>query len=71
MSHKGLDGQTACVIGGASGMGEAVAELFVRSALYLSCKDSSGITGTVQVVDGGYITVAEWETEGRTRFMED
>ncbi len=31
-----------------------------KSILYFSCEDSSGITGTSLVVDGGYITCAEW-----------
>ncbi len=41
-----------------------------RAVLYLSCEDSAGITGTSLVVDGGYITAAEWETTGPTRFAE-
>jgi len=41
-----------------------------RAVLYFSCEDSAGITGTSLVVDGGYLTPAEWETPGRTRFME-
>ena len=32
-----------------------------KAALYLSCEDSSGITGTSLVVDCGYLTAAEWE----------
>lgn len=28
---------------------------------YLSCEDSSGITGTSIVIDGGYLATAEWE----------
>ena len=32
-----------------------------RSILYLSCEDSAGITGTSLVVDGGYLTAAEWD----------
>jgi NAD(P)-dependent dehydrogenase (short-subunit alcohol dehydrogenase family) len=40
-----------------------------RAVLYLSCEDSAGVTGTSLVVDGGYITPAEWET-GHTKFME-
>ena len=41
-----------------------------KAALYLSCEDSSGITGTSMVIDGGYITPSEWETPEHTRFME-
>ena len=41
-----------------------------KAALYLSCEDSTGITGTSMVIDGGYITPAEWETPEHTRFME-
>lgn len=33
-----------------------------RSVLYLSCEDSAGVTGTSLVVDGGYLTAAEWNT---------
>ena len=33
-----------------------------RAALYLSCEDSAGITGTSLVIDGGYLAAAEWET---------
>ena len=33
-----------------------------RAVLYLSCDDSAGVTGTSLVVDGGYLTAAEWET---------
>jgi NAD(P)-dependent dehydrogenase (short-subunit alcohol dehydrogenase family) len=40
-----------------------------RAALFLSCEDSAGITGTSLVVDGGYIAAAEWHTT-KTRFME-
>jgi NAD(P)-dependent dehydrogenase (short-subunit alcohol dehydrogenase family) len=40
-----------------------------KAALYLACEDSSGITGTSLVVDGGYLSAAEWTTT-RTRFME-
>lgn len=40
-----------------------------RAVLYLSCEDSAGVTGTSLVVDGGYITPAEWET-GHTKFMQ-
>lgn len=41
-----------------------------RSVLYFSCEDSAGVTGTSLVIDGGYTAAAEWETTGRTRFME-
>jgi NAD(P)-dependent dehydrogenase (short-subunit alcohol dehydrogenase family) len=41
-----------------------------KTALFLSCEDSSGITGTALVIDAGYLTAAEWETHGQTAFME-
>ncbi len=41
-----------------------------RSALYLACEDSAGVTGASLVIDGGYTAAAEWETGGHTRFME-
>jgi len=41
-----------------------------KAVLYFSCEDSSGITGTSLVVDGGYTTAAEWQTNDQTRFME-
>ena len=44
-------------------------EDIAKSVLYLSCEDSTGITGTSLVVDGGFIAPAEWETE-TTRFMD-
>jgi NAD(P)-dependent dehydrogenase (short-subunit alcohol dehydrogenase family) len=40
-----------------------------RAALFLSCEDSAGITGTSLVVDGGYLAAAEWNAT-QTRFME-
>lgn len=41
-----------------------------RTMLFLSCEDSAGITGTSLVVDGGYLTAAEWESPENTAFME-
>jgi NAD(P)-dependent dehydrogenase (short-subunit alcohol dehydrogenase family) len=41
-----------------------------KAALYLSCEDSAGVTGTSLVVDGGYLAAAEWEHPGTTRFMD-
>ncbi len=41
-----------------------------KAALYFSCEDSAGITGTSLVVDAGYTATAEWKTDGQTRFME-
>ncbi|WP_165253453.1 SDR family NAD(P)-dependent oxidoreductase [Paludisphaera soli] len=32
-----------------------------RAVLYLSCEDSTGVTGTSLVVDGGYLAAAEWD----------
>jgi NAD(P)-dependent dehydrogenase (short-subunit alcohol dehydrogenase family) len=40
-----------------------------KAALYLACEDSSGITGTSLIVDGGYLAAAEWSAT-HTRFME-
>ena len=40
-----------------------------KTTLYLCCEDSSGVTGTSLVIDGGYLTPAEWEA-GTTKFME-
>src|SRR5712671_844181 len=36
-----------------------------KTILFLSCDDSSGVTGTTLVIDAGYLTAAEWET-GKT-----
>jgi NAD(P)-dependent dehydrogenase (short-subunit alcohol dehydrogenase family) len=41
-----------------------------RSILFFSCEDSSGVTGTSLTIDCGYLAAAEWETAGRTAFME-
>ena len=41
-----------------------------KAVVYLSCEDSSGVTGASLVVDGGYLAPAEWETTGRTAFMD-
>ena len=41
-----------------------------KAALYFSCEDSSGVTGTSLVVDGGYITAAEWESPDQNKFKE-
>ncbi len=40
-----------------------------RGILFLSCEDSSGITGTTLVIDAGYLTAAEWTSPARTAFM--
>jgi NAD(P)-dependent dehydrogenase (short-subunit alcohol dehydrogenase family) len=43
-------------------LGRALTPIDVaRAVLYLSCEDSSGITGTSLVVDGGYLAAAEWD----------
>ena len=41
-----------------------------KSILFFSCEDSSGVTGTSLTIDCGYLTAAEWETTGKTAFME-
>jgi NAD(P)-dependent dehydrogenase (short-subunit alcohol dehydrogenase family) len=41
-----------------------------KAALYFSCEDSAGVTGTSLVIDGGYLAAAEWEHPGKTRFMD-
>ena len=41
-----------------------------KAILFFSCEDSSGITGTTQIIDAGYLAAAEWQTEGRTSFMD-
>ncbi len=42
-----------------------------KAVLYLSCEDSSGITGTSLLIDGGYLAAAEWESPAATAFMEN
>lgn len=52
-------------------MGVALTPMDVaKSILFFSCDDSAGVTGTSLTVDCGYLTAAEWETNGRTAFME-
>jgi NAD(P)-dependent dehydrogenase (short-subunit alcohol dehydrogenase family) len=41
-----------------------------KALLYLSCEDSSGVTGTSLVVDGGYLAAAEWNTAHDTAFKD-
>jgi NAD(P)-dependent dehydrogenase (short-subunit alcohol dehydrogenase family) len=36
-------------------------EEVARSALFFSCEDSAGITGTSLTIDGGYLAAAEWD----------
>jgi NAD(P)-dependent dehydrogenase (short-subunit alcohol dehydrogenase family) len=41
-----------------------------RSIRFFSCEDSSGVTGTSLTIDCGYLTPAEWKTQGPTKFAE-
>jgi len=41
-----------------------------RTALYLACEDSSGVTGTSVLIDGGYLAPAEWHSPDHTAFMD-
>ncbi len=43
----------------------------VKSILYFSCEDSSGITGTSLTIDCGYLTAAEWRHPGKTAFQDE
>ena len=40
-----------------------------KTILFLSCEDSSGVTGAAMIIDAGYLTAAEWDTHGKTAFM--
>lgn len=52
-------------------MGVALSpEDVAKSLLYFSCEDSAGITGTSLTIDCGYLTAAEWQHPGHTKFME-
>jgi NAD(P)-dependent dehydrogenase (short-subunit alcohol dehydrogenase family) len=42
-----------------------------KCALYLSCEDSSAITGTSIIIDGGLLAAAEWKSPEKTAFMDD
>ncbi len=52
-------------------MGVALTPLDVaKSILFFCCEDSAGVTGTSLTIDCGYLTAAEWETQGQTAFNE-
>ena len=41
-----------------------------KTALFLACEDSSGITGTHTLVDGGLLAAAEWKSPPKTAFID-
>jgi len=41
-----------------------------KSILFFSCEDSSGVTGTSLVIDCGYLTAAEWDSQAGTKFQD-
>lgn len=53
---------------------ERVMDINVKSRFlagkHLRYEDSSGVTGTSLVIDGGHLAAAEWQHPGRTRFMK-
>ncbi len=52
-------------------MGVSLSPLDIaKTALYFSCEDSSGITGTSLTIDCGYLTAAEWQCTGPTAFQQ-
>ena len=42
-----------------------------KTILFLSCEDSSGVTGTTLVIDAGYLTAAEWETKKGSKIQRN
>ena len=45
-------------------------EEIARTVLFLSCENSTGITGTPLTVDGGYTTAVEWDCDMKTQNPE-
>jgi NAD(P)-dependent dehydrogenase (short-subunit alcohol dehydrogenase family) len=46
-------------------------EDIAKTILFLSCEDSSGITGAALVIDAGYLSAAEWTAKTPTAFMRN